>query len=161
MVGERQLAGKGSTMIAKDFVMAGNSIFTVEIPAQFAEKHQSPAHYTYRVRHKEAEGTYPEAWFVELLTGPENTSDYTYLGKLLPEGKVKLTAKSRYGEDAMPVRLLDRILARLWKNEGAAIEQAGFKLHHEGRCGRCGRLLTVPESIETGIGPECRKMMAA
>jgi hypothetical protein len=31
--------------------------------------------------------------------------------------------------------------------------------HHEGKCGRCGRLLTVPSSIESGIGPECSKIM--
>jgi hypothetical protein len=29
------------------------------------------------------------------------------------------------------------------------------EVHHEGRCGRCGRALTVPESIESGFGPEC------
>jgi len=23
------------------------------------------------------------------------------------------------------------------------------------RCGRCGRVLTVPESVESGFGPEC------
>jgi len=26
---------------------------------------------------------------------------------------------------------------------------------HEGRCARCGRRLTVPESISSGFGPEC------
>ena len=26
---------------------------------------------------------------------------------------------------------------------------------HEGICGRCGRKLTVPESVERGLGPEC------
>ena len=31
----------------------------------------------------------------------------------------------------------------------------GFEFWHEGKCGRCGRKLTVPESIEAGIGPEC------
>jgi predicted metal-dependent hydrolase len=35
----------------------------------------------------------------------------------------------------------------------------GFNVHHEGKCGRCGRLLTVPSSIESGIGPECSKIM--
>jgi hypothetical protein len=28
---------------------------------------------------------------------------------------------------------------------------------HEGKCGKCGRALTVPSSILTGIGPECSK----
>ena len=32
---------------------------------------------------------------------------------------------------------------------------------HEGRCGRCGRKLTVPESIEAGYGPECINLVAA
>ena len=28
-------------------------------------------------------------------------------------------------------------------------------VHHAGRCGRCGRKLTVPTSIESGFGPDC------
>ncbi len=31
----------------------------------------------------------------------------------------------------------------------------GYRLEHTGRCGRCNRLLTDPESIRTGLGPEC------
>jgi len=34
---------------------------------------------------------------------------------------------------------------------------AGFEFWHEGRCGKCARRLTVPESIANGIGPECLK----
>lgn len=29
---------------------------------------------------------------------------------------------------------------------------------HEGVCARCGRKLTVPSSIDSGLGPECAKM---
>jgi len=29
------------------------------------------------------------------------------------------------------------------------------QVYHEGRCGRCGRKLTTPASIEAGFGPEC------
>jgi hypothetical protein len=29
------------------------------------------------------------------------------------------------------------------------------EIWHEGRCGRCGRKLTVPDSIAIGIGPDC------
>jgi hypothetical protein len=32
-----------------------------------------------------------------------------------------------------------------------------FEVWHEGKCGKCGRALTVPSSILTGIGPECSK----
>lgn len=31
----------------------------------------------------------------------------------------------------------------------------GVQFWHEGRCGRCGRRLTVPGSIEIGFGPDC------
>lgn len=29
------------------------------------------------------------------------------------------------------------------------------EVRHAGKCGRCGRKLTVPESIDTGFGPSC------
>lgn len=32
------------------------------------------------------------------------------------------------------------------------------KIYHIGRCGRCGKKLTTPESILTGLGPECSKL---
>jgi hypothetical protein len=32
---------------------------------------------------------------------------------------------------------------------------ATLEFWHEGRCGRCGRRLTVPDSIASGYGPEC------
>ena len=34
-----------------------------------------------------------------------------------------------------------------------------IEIYHDGRCGKCGRQLTVPASIETGFGPECVKML--
>ena len=30
---------------------------------------------------------------------------------------------------------------------------------HEGCCGKCGKRLTVPSSIENGLGPECIKTL--
>jgi hypothetical protein len=33
----------------------------------------------------------------------------------------------------------------------------GFEFWHEGRCAQCGKRLTVPESIQSGFGPECVK----
>ena len=135
-------------MVSKEFVLAGRAVFTVESPGG--------QHYTYRVSRKEADDRWPEAYFVSLLTGPDNTRDYSYLGKLDREsGAVSLTAKSKFREDAFCVRLLRRLLLRVWLGETDAVAAAGYKVHHEGRCGRCGRALTVPASIERGIGPEC------
>lgn len=137
-------------MLTKKFILAGQAIFTVECP--------DGKHYTYRVERVEANDSWPEAWFCGLLTGPDNTSDYSYIGKLDPlTSEVRHTKKSFVPVDAFSFRLVNRVLARLWSGDAAAIEKHGYKVHHEGRCGRCGRALTVPSSVESGFGPECIK----
>jgi hypothetical protein len=143
-------------MIDKWFVQAGKAVFTVEPASGFVERKGCCSHYTYRVTHRPATTEHREAWFIQLLTGPDNESDYNYLGMLDPaKGNVKLTAASKYAEDSWPVRILRHVLARLWAGEGEAIEASGWKVHHERRCGGCGRPLTDPGSIELGFGPEC------
>src|ERR1019366_4832357 len=56
-----------------------------------------------------------------------------------------------------------RVLAwnYLWDRVLRGLLPANLEVWHEGKCGRCGRKLTVPESIERGIGPECERLMAA
>jgi len=153
-------------MIEKEFVTAGRAVFTVEPSATFQE--QFPVvkpHYTYKVKFvkgkekKDKPGEFwSDAYMVFLLTGPDNTADYTYLGMLDDKtGYVRLTAKSKWNDDTWPVKIIRRVLARLWAGECHEIAANGWKVHHEGRCGRCGRALTVPESVENGIGPECIK----
>jgi hypothetical protein len=39
--------------------------------------------------------------------------------------------------------------------QGKTPAEVDLEVWHEGRCGACGRRLTVPESIERGLGPEC------
>lgn len=146
----------------KDFILAGRAVFTIDIPSSFIAAQKDgitcKPHYTYRVKKSKPTAQYRESWFVELLTGPDNTNSYTYVGMLNVEtGELRLTKKSKYHEDIPPVRLLTRILARVWSDEVDEISKAGFTLHHAGKCCRCGRLLSTPESCKIGIGPECRK----
>jgi len=146
----------------KQFVTAGRAIFTLEMPPAFTGPRDLPPHYTFQVTRKEATDAWPESYFVALLTGPDNESDYTYLGKLDPTtGVVKLTKASKYRGDSWPFLLAKHVFWALWTgDEGAAkIKGAGFDLHHEGRCGRCGRTLTTPLSVTTGFGPHCRKVL--
>lgn len=134
-------------MIDQAFVTAGKAIFTVS--------NAQGEHYTYKVTHKEANGNNREAWFASVLTGPDNTADYTYLGMVDPaDGNVRLTKSSRYTDDSQPVRVVRWALRLVWNQKNPP---EGYAVQHNGRCGRCGRLLTVPESIDTGIGPECAK----
>lgn len=135
--------------IESKFVTAGRAVFTVESA--------SGEWYTYKVNRSKGSEQYKPALFVSLLTGPDNTADFTYLGKLDEySGDVVLTAKSKYRLDSTPVKVIRWALRHVWTNKPLP---AGYAIRHEGRCGRCGRALTVPESIETGIGPECAKVM--
>jgi hypothetical protein len=132
-------------MIGKDFVLAGRAIFTVA--------NATGDHYTFKVSKKEFDDG-GEIYFVGLLTGPANESDYTYMGVLnVASGDVRLTAKSRFTDETLPVKVARWALGLIW-NAGEA--PAGYAVAHAGKCGACGRTLTDPVSIECGIGPVCR-----
>ena len=145
-------------MINKNFILGGKAIFTLDLNEEYAFSNDLKDHYTFKVNKKlnPDNERYPVTYFVSLLTGPDNTSSYTYLGLLDPStGSIRTTAKSCASGDSLMVRLLNRTLNLVWNESTEAITTAGFDLHHEGRCGRCGRVLTVPESILSGFGPEC------
>ena len=115
-------------MIHKQFILAGDATFTVEVPPS---ANAPKPHYTYHVQHVPAGDRWPEAYFVRLLTGVDNTSDYSYIGKLDPfTGQLAVTGKSKLPADSYPVRLLNRILARLWTDDHAAFEQHGYRIHY-------------------------------
>lgn len=143
-------------MISAEFVTAGKAIFTVE-PSQEAIKAGLRTHYTYKVRLSK-DG---RVFFVSYMTGNDNENHYSYMGILRTEhrdGGVYPTAGSKVGGKALEI--VSRVLRRVFAGEGAMIENAGWKVRHSGKCGRCGRTLTTPESLECGIGPECRKNLA-
>lgn len=140
------------------FLTGGNAYFTVVNPA-------SGSRYTFRVRQAPTEpstgngqlrpqspGQVP--FFVSVLTGPDNEHMYSYLGTLWPNGRFVYGKKSHIGQEAPSFKCF------AWLTNALSSENADQKLDriefwHEGRCGRCGRKLTVPESIESGIGPVC------
>jgi hypothetical protein len=48
------------------------------------------------------------------------------------------------------------VLGWLLKGEDHSLQ---FKIWHRGFCAKCGKALTVPESILTGVGPDCAAML--
>jgi Family of unknown function (DUF6011) len=128
------------------FVLAGDAILTLH-------SRKTDNHYTYRVREAKSGGI----WFVQLLTGPDNTNDYTYLGCLRGQPlEFALTKKSKLPMEATPIKAF-RFMWRAVQTQGEMPKD--IDVYHEGRCGKCGRKLTVPESLERGIGPECANKM--
>mgnify|MGYP001613087881 CR=1 FL=1 len=99
------------------------------------------------------------AWFVSQLTGPDNRLSYTYLLMVTARGnedvpQMRLTAKSPVGGfDHEAVRSF-RWLFRNAIRDLDTLGQAEVWLACN--CSRCGRLLTVPESIAVRLGPYCR-----
>jgi hypothetical protein len=129
---------------ARKFATAGNAIVTLESA-------KTGQHFTYRLRQLTDKQDNPiSKWFVSLLTGQNNESDYNYIG-LLDDSGFRLTAKSKASEDAPSVKGFKFF----WNHVSHDHLPENLIVHHEGRCGRCARKLTVPESIESGYGPEC------
>ena len=127
---------------ARQFILAGNARVTLV-------SKKSGARFTYRVRRPSPD----KPWFVSVLTGSDNESDYSFLGTVFGDGHFKLSAKSKIGASAPSAvawAWFAKVLVHPMPNLPDSIE-----VHHEGRCGRCGQALTVPESIESGFGPEC------
>lgn len=142
----------------RSFLTAGNATFTVT-------SKRTGTRFTYRVRSTDSDR--PQ-YFVSVLTGPDNDRDYTYAGTLSvvrPGVKARSTLKARQtpgskvAADAPSWRGFCWLLGALDGAPGAIDSQA--TVHHVGRCGRCGRALTVPESIESGLGPVCAEKVVA
>ena len=128
----------------KQFALAGNARFTIV-------SKRTNARFTFRVRRPDGD----RPWFVSVLTGSDNESDYTFLGTIFPDGTYRKSPKSRITGMAPSAVGFDWFWKHLTANDPFDLLPPQVNVHHEGRCGRCGRALTVPESIESGFGPEC------
>jgi Family of unknown function (DUF6011) len=134
------------------FMFAGNARFTLV-------SRKTGARFTYRVKAKKGDaGSGDPTFFISLLRGPDNDADYTYVGVLRRDLGLRLTAASRMTRKAPAVQAL------VWALDAARnrcpVLGLSLEIWTEGRCCRCGRSLTVPESVADGIGPECRRRAA-
>jgi hypothetical protein len=128
----------------KPFIKAGKAIFTLV-------NEESGNRFTYKVKRCDNK----KIWFVSVLNGPDNYSNYMYLGTIFDKD-FNSTSKSKISKDSLSYKAFD------WLNKMLNFDKElpeNVKVLHEGRCGRCGRRLTVPESIESGFGPECITMI--
>ena len=129
---------------AKKFAFAGHALLTLE-------SRKSGNHHTYEIRVCKEN---PNLFFVgHLISGSADEGSFAYLGAVnLKEDRFFLTKKSTASPEAPSVQAFFFFMKIKEMHPMLVI-------HHEGKCGRCGRTLTVPESIEAGIGPECASKM--
>jgi hypothetical protein len=132
---------------ATEFALAGNATLTLV-------SKRTQQRFTFRVRKpQDDERDERKLRFVSLMNGPDNESSFAYLG-FFRNGSYEHGRKSKIGSDS-PAALAFGFFASTVVARGVLPEQ--LEVWHEGRCGRCGRKLTVPSSIASGIGPECAK----
>lgn len=123
------------------FMFAGKSIFTF-INTKTGNR------FTYKIKSNKDSNLF----FVSVLTNPDN---YSYIGTCI-EGNYKHGKKSNISPEAQSVKVFQFMLNKLKSNNLPDF----LEVWHEGFCGKCGRRLTVPSSILTGIGPECFKTLS-
>lgn len=112
-------------------------------------------HYTYKITRKDSE-QYGEKYFVNLLSGPDNENSYSYMGLLMLNSNLILTRASKFKEESLSVQVFNfamRILEHIQEMP------KGYDILPAGKCFRCGRKLTTPESIKSGYGPYCRSQI--
>lgn len=127
----------------REFIFAGNALFTTQ-------NEETGNHITYLVKkHKEK-----DVWVVATLTG----NSYKYIGVCFEDKVFKPKVDGELSVSDRKVVTFGWILDTFLKNQ-KNYEQVKF--YHHGRCGRCHKTLTTPESIKSGIGPVCggRKKM--
>lgn len=133
----------------KAFTRAGRATFTL-----VAKK--TGRRFTFKVtRPKGAKWDENKGLIVKFMTGADNCKDFTTIGRVTPEGEFQVEDTHR------PEDRKIRAFHWFWRqSETMNTEKLDqCELWHEGRCGRCGKKLTVPESISTGLGPICEPKM--
>lgn len=121
------------------FVYGGKARFTLVSKA-------TGKRYTYRMA-KSKDDTLG-LFFASVLTGPNNDTDYKYIGYTRGEGL-------KYGQRGDPFSSAYKALAWALARLHAGLMPAELAFWHEGRCAMCARPLTDPVSIARGLGPEC------
>jgi hypothetical protein len=102
---------------------------------------------TFRIRTQPDDSSFaPGKRVLSLLTGPDNTSDYT--GFAFVEGNRVQVWRSKLGTK---FEAYARFIERLDYHR----DHHGIEVYWAALCRRCNRQLTTVDSIRSGIGPTC------
>jgi hypothetical protein len=149
----QNVEGMHLASINSKFLFAGKSVFTVN-------NETSGEHFTFKVRARESEwpkgsGKRSTNYFINVKASG-GKYPFRYVGLLNADGTIKVTAKSDYTIDDKEYKV------GAWASQvivAGKMIPTNYKIQHAGKCGRCARELTHPDSIKSGIGPECAKFI--
>lgn len=104
-------------------------------------------HRTFRIRTQPNDSKFaPGERVLSMLFGPDNTSDYRGFA-FVKDDRLVIWNKHK----GTQMEELANMLVHLDRFESKGLVEINF----EGRCRKCNRALTTPESVESGIGPIC------
>ena len=133
----------------REFILAGNSYFT-------AQSDKSKNHLTFKVTKCEDK----EMFFVAVC----NTYDgYMFIGNLY--ANIERTSfnfvkskKLKEDKDQLSIIVFKFIIDNYLLPGIVRTFPNTMTFYHHGKCGKCGRVLTTPESIKRGLGPFCASL---
>jgi hypothetical protein len=137
----------------KEFVFAGRATFTVVNTL-------TGNRLTFRLQKpKDRRDDDASPIFASVMSGPDNERSYSFVGTVFdshdtPNMTYRHSHKSRMLQDSVASKTVAWLVERI----KLGFIPTNVEVWHEGRCGRCNKLLTVPESIENGLGPVCIKV---
>lgn len=130
----------------RDYIFGGRGIVTLKSP--------SGVHHSYMFAKPKNEDVFPDD--VVFVYAVHERSKLFYVG-MIESGRFRLTRNSRFDSHTDIVKGA-RYIVKMADHPDMETPMA---LYHEGMCACCGRRLTNPKSLESGIGPKCRKVFYA
>ena len=132
--------------IILQYIFGGKSTFTLQSIA-------SGERFTYQIVQsaKRPGDSRPPVFFVTVLTGPDNSDNYSFVGTIFERKTYKFSPRAGFTLQSPSVR------AWQWAftNFVSGIVPDKLEFWPSAHCARCGKKLTVPASVHDGFGPDC------
>jgi hypothetical protein len=129
----------------QQFMVAGHATFTLVSVS-------TKGRYTYKI---DAVPDSENRYFVSVLSGSDNESDYMYIGMMFDnDDRGFHFSPKKNMEHNGSTAAFKWFAMGLHTIEGDELPEV-VEFWHEGKCAMCGKKLTTPESIERGFGPVC------
>lgn len=131
--------GRLSQGNAREYLLAGHAVVTFRNALTMNR-------FTFKIRKPTEETPH----FVSVRTGSD---EWGFLGTIFDGDVYKHGKKSKITWDSQSAKAFKYI----WERIDSLPPE--IEIWHEGNCLRCGRELTVPESIKLGYGPHCAALL--